>query len=109
MSVSHVIPSIPPKCAMTREPEDKHCVLQSTQYNNICDTVPLDKLKYDSTNKLALPYITWGLIWDSKNRKEGIPEFFMNLISICKFNFLVRYKWKYQSKKREKIQFNHLG
>ena len=24
---------------------------------------------------IAPPYITWGLIWDSKNKKEGIPEF----------------------------------
>ena len=75
VSVSHVIPSILPKCAKTRDPKDEHCVSQCTQYNNICDTVPLDKLKYHSANKPALLYITWGLIQDSKNRKEGIPEF----------------------------------
>ena len=28
VSVSHVLTSIPPKCAKTREPEDEHCVLQ---------------------------------------------------------------------------------
>ena len=43
---------------MTRKLEEEHCVSQCTQYNNIHDTVPLDKLKYDSTNKPALPYIT---------------------------------------------------
>ena len=58
VSVSHVIPSIPPKCAKTREPEDERCVSQCTRHNNIRDTVPLDKLKYHSANKLALPYIT---------------------------------------------------
>ena len=30
---SHVIPSIPPKHAKTREPNDEHYVLQCTQYN----------------------------------------------------------------------------
>ena len=33
VSVSYVIPSILPKCANTREPEDECCVLQCTQYN----------------------------------------------------------------------------
>ena len=28
VSISHVITLILPKCAKTREPEDKHCVLQ---------------------------------------------------------------------------------
>ena len=64
MSVSHIILSILPKCVKTREPKDEHCVLQCTQYNNIPDTVPLDKLKYDSANKPALLYIRWKLIWD---------------------------------------------
>ena len=30
---SHIIPSIPPKCVKIREPKDKHCVSQCTQYN----------------------------------------------------------------------------
>ena len=56
---------IPPKCAKTREPRDKHCVSWCTYINdNICDPTPLDKLK----NLTALPYITWGLVWDSKNK-----------------------------------------
>ena len=46
---------IPPECAKTREPEDKHCVLQCTYIsNNICNPIPLDNLK----NHIALPYIT---------------------------------------------------
>ena len=28
---------------------------------------------------IALPYITWGLIQDSKNKKEGIPEVNLSL------------------------------
>ena len=31
VSISHVITLIPPKCVKTREPKDKHCVLQCTQ------------------------------------------------------------------------------
>ena len=58
---------IPPKCAKTREPEDEHCVSWCTHISyNICDPIPLDNLK----NHTALPYITWGLIWDSKNRRK---------------------------------------
>ena len=30
VSMSHVIPPIPPKCAKTREPKGKCCVLQCT-------------------------------------------------------------------------------
>ena len=42
-------------CAKTREPKDEHCVLWCTYTsNNICDPMPLDKLK----NHTALPYIT---------------------------------------------------
>ena len=33
ISVSHVIPSILPKCVKTTEPKEEHCVLQPTQYN----------------------------------------------------------------------------
>ena len=40
VSISHVITSITPKCAMTREPEDDHCVSQCTQeYLNIYMTL----------------------------------------------------------------------
>ena len=38
--------------------------------DNICDTVPLEKLKYYSANKPALPYIAWGLIWDNTGQVE---------------------------------------
>ena len=38
-----------------------------------CDTLPLDNPK--THLHLALLYMTWGLIWDSKNKREGIPEF----------------------------------
>ena len=61
----HVPFLIPPKCAKTREPEDEHCVLQ---YTHTCNTLPLDKCK--TYSHPALPYITWGLIWDSKIRRE---------------------------------------
>ena len=58
---------IPPKCAKTREPKDKHYVLWCTHISyNICDPIPLDNLK----NHTALPYIMWGLVWDSKNRRK---------------------------------------
>ena len=30
VSVIHIIPPIPPKCAKTREPKDECCVLQCT-------------------------------------------------------------------------------
>ena len=56
-----------PKWVKTREPEDKHCVLWCTSISdNICDPIPLDKLK----NHTALLYRTCGLIWDLKNKKE---------------------------------------
>ena len=56
------------------EPKDKHCVLQccsapNEQYlNNICDNS-------SSISVPALPYITWGLIQDRKNKSGGIPSF----------------------------------
>ena len=37
-------------------------------YIYICDTLPLDNPKTHS--HLALPYITWGLIWDFKIQKK---------------------------------------
>ena len=53
MSLSYILP----KCAKTREPKDKHCVLQCTYTSyNIYDPIPPDNLK----NHTALPYITWG-------------------------------------------------
>ena len=52
-----------PKCAKTRKPKDEHCVSWCIHISyNICNTIPLDNLK----NHTALPYITWGLVWDSK-------------------------------------------
>ena len=63
MSFSYILP----KCVKTREPKDEHCVLQCTYTkDNICDPIPLDNPK----NHTALPYITWGLIWDLKNKKD---------------------------------------
>ena len=59
--------NIPPKCANTRESKDEHCVLWCTHINyNIHNPIPLDNLK----NHTALLYITWGLVWDSKNRRK---------------------------------------
>ena len=66
---SHASFYIPPKYTLpkTREPEDKHCVLQCTcTSENVHDPIPLDKPK----NHTALPYITWGLIQDSNNRRK---------------------------------------
>ena len=58
-----------PKHVKTREPEDKHCVSWCIYtYIYMCDTLPLDNLKIYS--HLALLYITWGLIWNSKIRKK---------------------------------------
>ena len=58
-------PYIPPKCTKTREPEDEHCLSWCTYTSyNIHDPIPLDNLK----NHKAMPYITWGLIWDLKNK-----------------------------------------
>ena len=46
---------IPPKCAKTREPKDKHCVSWCTHISyTICNPISLDNLK----NHTALPYIT---------------------------------------------------
>ena len=62
-SLSYVLP----KSAKTREPKDEHFVLWCPyKSNNIGDPIPLDNLK----NPTALPYIAWGLIWDTKIRKE---------------------------------------
>ena len=56
-----------PKCVKTREPEDEHCVLWCTHISyNICDPIPIENHKKHT----ALPYITWVLIWDSKNRRK---------------------------------------
>ena len=40
--------------------------------NNTCDTAPLDKLKYYSTNKPALPYITFICVisWFSQEQNQ---------------------------------------
>ena len=63
MSLSYILP----KGAKTREPKDEHCVLCCTYKSYyICNPIPLDNPK----NHTALPYITWGLIWDLKNETE---------------------------------------
>ena len=41
-------------------------------YMCVCDTLPLDNPKTHS--HLALPYITWGLIWDLKNKIQIDPN-----------------------------------
>ena len=53
-----------PKCVKTREPKDEHWCTHISY--NIHDSIPLDNLK----NHTALPYIKWGLIWDSPNRRK---------------------------------------
>ena len=53
----------------TREPEDEHCVPWCAL---TCNTLPLDNSK--TYSHPALPYITWGLIWDSKIRREESLE-----------------------------------
>ena len=59
-----VFSPILPKHAKTREPKDEHCVLWCT-YTYIYVT-PYPKIY----SHLALPYITWGLIRDSKIKKK---------------------------------------
>ena len=69
--ICHILSYILP-----REPKDKHCVLQCTHTSqNIHDAIPLDKSK----NHTALTYITWGLIWDFKNKKSQLS----NLLPDC--------------------------
>ena len=58
-----------PKHAKTREPKDEPCVLR---YTLTCNTLPLDNSK--TYSHPALPYITWGLILDSKIRREESLE-----------------------------------
>ena len=53
----------------TREPEDEHCVLQCAL---TCDTLPLDNSK--TYSHPVPPSVTWGLIQDSKIRKEESLE-----------------------------------
>ena len=62
---------IPAKCVKTREPEDKHCVLWCTYISYyIHDPIPPDNPR----NHTPLPYITWGLVWDFKIKKEIPPD-----------------------------------
>ena len=37
-----------------------------------CNTLPLDNSK--TYSHLALPYITWGVIWDLKNKIQRDPN-----------------------------------
>ena len=51
-----------------------YCSAPNKQYfNNICDAMPLDNSSNISVP--ALSYITWGLVQDTKYRKDGIPKF----------------------------------
>ena len=51
----------------TREPGDEQCVSWCTYTkDNIHDPIPLDNPK----NHTALLYITWGLVWDLKNKER---------------------------------------
>ena len=62
-----------PKCAKAREPKDKCSVYCGVPiYTYICDTLPLDNPITHS--HLALPCITWELIWDLKNKIQGDPN-----------------------------------
>ena len=82
-----VLSVILPKHVKTREPEDEHCVLLCTNIYIyiyiyiyvcvcvcmcVCDTLPLDNPKTHS--HLALLHITWGLIWDFKNKIQRDPN-----------------------------------
>ena len=63
VSLSYILP----KCVKTREPKDEHCVSWCTYKSYyIHDPIPLENPK----NHTALPYITWGLVWDLKNKIE---------------------------------------
>ena len=53
-----------PKCAKTSEHKDECCVF--AVHPCTCDTLPLDNSK--TYSHPALPYITWGLIQDLKNK-----------------------------------------
>ena len=73
-----------PKCVKTREPEGEHCVSWCTHISyNICNIISLDNLK----NHTALPYITWGLIKDAKNRRKEFQR----------LNFLLHKHPEFQS------------
>ena len=55
--------------------------------NNICDAIPLDNSSKISVP--AMPYITWGLIWDHKI-KEKIPAVIFSLDFIQDFQIKSR-------------------
>ena len=61
-----------PKHAKTREPKVSIGYHGAQIYIYICNTLPLDNPKTHS--HLALPYITWGLIWDLKNKIQRDPN-----------------------------------
>ena len=57
----------------TSEPEDEQlCIVVHTINNNICNTDPLYNSTIQTTGKVALPFITWDVIWDCKN-ETGNP------------------------------------
>ena len=54
-----------------REPEDEQlCVAVHGTYTYInAVDLPLDSLIKEKNNSTLLPYITWGLVWDSKTKE----------------------------------------
>ena len=75
-----------------REPKHKLCVLQCTSiYYYICNPIPLDNPK----NHTALMYITWGLIWDLKNKVD-------REIPINKFHQAVTQDFKKKKKNNKR-------
>ena len=85
----------------TREPEDEHCVLWCTPIIHT-NPIPLDTPK-DHT---ALPYITWGLIWDSKiKRKESLRLRFFTGQASRTSKVRRRLQWKLKPEKYQLTKF----
>ena len=76
-----------------------YCSAPNKQYlNNICDAIPLDNLSGISVP--ALPYITCGLIWDPKIRKEGIIKFSEQLFITRLLSGISKLRMGYQKLRR---------
>ena len=70
-------------------------------HRSICDTLPLDNPK--TYLHLALPYITWGLIWDLKNKiQREIPIEIFYELSVSQFSKYKQWR-KVLSLKKGKI------
>ena len=61
-----------PKHAKTREPKTSVVYCSAPLCIYTCDTLPLDNPK--THPHLVLLYITWGLIWDLKNKIQRDPN-----------------------------------